>query len=62
VELTVMDTGGPGGSSHSSSGYGLSGMSERVRGIGGTVTTGDVPGGGFRVHVAVPSGSRSATA
>jgi signal transduction histidine kinase len=36
-------------------------MMERVRGIGGTVTTGDVPGGGYQVHVAVPSGSRSAT-
>jgi signal transduction histidine kinase len=37
-------------------------MSERVRAIGGTVTTGDAPGGGFRVHVAVRSGDRSGTA
>jgi signal transduction histidine kinase len=62
VELTVTDTGGPARTPQGGSGYGLCGMSERVRGIGGTVTTGDAPGGGFRVHVAVPSGIRSATA
>ncbi|GAB1823893.1 sensor histidine kinase [Herbidospora sp. RD11066] len=40
-------------------GNGLTGLSERVSAEGGTVESGPVPGGGFRVVVRVPVGSPS---
>ena len=54
VELTVADSGGEAAASADGSGYGLSGMAERVRAVGGRVTAGTDGGSGFRVHVAVP--------
>ena len=54
VQLTVADSGGEATASADGAGYGLSGMAERVRAVGGTVTAGADAGSGFRVHVAVP--------
>ncbi len=54
VELTVADSGGEPPASADGSGYGLSGMAERVRAVGGRVTAGTDGDSGFRVHVAVP--------
>ena len=55
VELTVADTGDGGSVSLGGSGYGLSGMAERVHAIGGSVEAAAVAGQGFRVHVTVPT-------
>ena len=54
VELTVADGGGEAAASADGAGYGLSGMAERVRAVGGRVTAGTDGGSGFRVDVAVP--------
>ncbi|GAA1001135.1 hypothetical protein GCM10009555_105210 [Acrocarpospora macrocephala] len=55
VELTVADTGrGAGGPLDERGGGGLRGMRERVALLGGTLTLGDRPGGGFQVHARVP--------
>ena len=55
VELTVVDTGAGPTTSLGGSGYGLSGMAERVNAVGGSVETAAVTGQGFRVHVTVPT-------
>ena len=55
VELTVVDTGDGPTTSLDGSGYGLSGMAERVNAVGGSVETAALTGQGFRVHVAVPT-------
>jgi signal transduction histidine kinase len=55
VELTVRDTGrGAGGEPDEYRGNGLRGMRERVAMLGGTVTVGDTPDGGFQVHAGLP--------
>ncbi|GGS21586.1 histidine kinase [Streptomyces griseoviridis] len=63
IEITVLDDGtgapraaGPGG------GHGLLGMRERVTAVGGALTTGPRPSGGFRVHAILPVGNRRDTA
>jgi signal transduction histidine kinase len=57
--LTVLVVNGPseeGGSplETSGTGHGLVGMRERVRLTGGTLDTGPLPGGGFRVAARLP--------
>ncbi|MFD0559898.1 sensor histidine kinase [Stackebrandtia endophytica] len=57
IDLEVSDTGvGPRVSATTSGrvGHGLVGMRERVALYGGTLRTGPRPGGGFRVHAAIP--------
>ena len=55
IELTVRDTGcGAGGQPYEHRGNGLRGMRERVAILGGTVTVGDAPDGGFRVRAELP--------
>ena len=45
---------GPLNGSPAASGYGLSGMQERVAACGGLLTTGPRPGGGYRVRAVLP--------
>ncbi|AYN41738.1 two-component sensor histidine kinase [Streptomyces dangxiongensis] len=55
VEVTVLDDGlGRPGAPEAGGGHGLLGMRERVTALGGTLTTGPRPGGGFRVHAILP--------
>jgi signal transduction histidine kinase len=55
VDLTVTDTGpGAGGIPDERRGNGLRGMRERVAMLGGTLSVGDEPDGGFRVRARLP--------
>jgi signal transduction histidine kinase len=53
AELTVTDDG-VGIGEQAGGGYGLAGMTERVRLAGGTLRVGSVEGGGTAVHVVLP--------
>lgn len=55
VELTIADTGDGPVVSLGGSGYGLSGMAERVHAVGGSMDSAALTGKGFRVHVTVPT-------
>lgn len=52
LSMTVTDDG-RGGEVHDE-GMGLHGMRERATALGGSLTAGPVPGGGFRVHAVLP--------
>ncbi|MFG2957534.1 sensor histidine kinase [Streptomyces sp. NPDC048291] len=54
LRVTVTDDGRPGAPKGPGTGHGLIGMRERANAIGGTVTTGPRPEGGFRVHAELP--------
>ncbi|MER5576735.1 sensor histidine kinase [Streptomyces massasporeus] len=54
LRITVTDDGRPGASPGPGSGHGLIGMHERATAIGGTVTAGPLPEGGFRVVAELP--------
>src|SRR5215469_3506299 len=59
LEITVTDDGwgasaGLAGTAAPGGGRGTTGMRERVSMLGGQFTTGPQPGGGFRVHAAIP--------
>lgn len=43
---------------HRGAGHGLVGMTERIAAVGGTLHTGQRPGGGFCVHATVPAPAR----
>ncbi|MFD7321224.1 sensor histidine kinase [Streptomyces sp. NPDC059875] len=59
-------SGGPGGSGGTGgsggSGYGILGMRERARSVGGTLSAGPRDGGGFEVTAALPLAGREVTA
>ncbi|MEJ7797701.1 MAG: ATP-binding protein [Solirubrobacteraceae bacterium] len=60
LEIDVWDDGGSGRSSdldHSGSGIGLAGMDERVTALGGRLTAGADPAGGWRVTARLPAGA-----
>ncbi|MEV0244490.1 sensor histidine kinase [Streptomyces sp. NPDC050674] len=54
LRVTVTDDGRPGALPGPGSGHGLIGMHERATAIGGSVTTGPLPDGGFRVVAELP--------
>ncbi len=59
LEITVTDDGrgaaaGLPGAGPPGAGRGTTGMRERVAMLGGQFTVGPQPGGGFRVHAAIP--------
>ncbi|WP_435878545.1 sensor histidine kinase [Streptomyces bacillaris] len=55
LEIEIVDDGPPRPEPSTGEGYGLIGMRERVPAVGGTLTYGPVPGGGFRVHAVLPT-------
>jgi signal transduction histidine kinase len=55
LHIIVSDRGP--GASGGAGGFGLVGMRERVEAVGGSVTTGDRPGGGFVVAAELPLGT-----
>jgi signal transduction histidine kinase len=55
LDVDVADTGRGPWRADGGGGNGLRGMAERVRLLGGTLTTGPVPDGGFRVHAVLPT-------
>ncbi|MFG2953643.1 sensor histidine kinase [Streptomyces sp. NPDC048291] len=54
LRVTVTDNGPPHAEKGPGTGHGLIGMRERATAIGGTVTAGPRPEGGFRVSAALP--------
>ena len=56
AELTVLDNGrgAADGAEESPSGFGLQGIRERIALVGGRVTAGPEPGGGWRVEATLP--------
>ncbi|MFD9949490.1 sensor histidine kinase [Nonomuraea sp. NPDC059023] len=59
VVLTVADDG-RGRDRRARGGFGLHSLAERTRAVGGTLTTGDRPGGGFEVRAELPAGAGAA--
>ncbi|MFJ4875725.1 sensor histidine kinase [Streptomyces sp. NPDC088745] len=64
LEVTVLDDGTETPPPATEGGHGLLGMRERVSALGGALTAGPRPGGGFRVHAILPvtAGTRAAAA
>ncbi|MFD6058027.1 sensor histidine kinase [Rhodococcus wratislaviensis] len=61
VRVRIDDDGrGPAGTSAGGGGNGIPGMRERARALGGELTAGLGPGGGFRVQATLPFGSDTA--
>ncbi|MET9761889.1 sensor histidine kinase [Streptomyces sp. NPDC006372] len=61
LRITVTDDGRPGAPKGPGTGHGLIGMHERATAIGGTVTTGRRPEGGFEVVAELPLSLAPAT-
>jgi signal transduction histidine kinase len=60
VRLRVANVpGGPGGSCGNGPGHGLTGMRERVALLGGSLSAGPSPDGGFVVSALLPLGDRT---
>jgi signal transduction histidine kinase len=55
VRLSVTDDGRGAADADSGDGYGLVGMAERAHAVGGSLTHGNAPAGGYRVAVTVPA-------
>ncbi|GGA54692.1 two-component sensor histidine kinase [Pseudoclavibacter endophyticus] len=56
VHISVIDNGrGTASDDGATGGYGMAGMSERVRLLGGTLTTRSFPGAGFAVEATIPA-------
>ncbi|WP_405060000.1 sensor histidine kinase [Kribbella sp. NBC_01505] len=52
--IEVVNDGPPYQSSNNTTGHGLLGMRERVSAVGGELSAGPLPDGGFRVHAVIP--------
>jgi signal transduction histidine kinase len=55
VEIEVVDDGLGSTALNGTPGHGIAGMRERAAGLGGTLSAGALPGGGFRVHATLPA-------
>jgi signal transduction histidine kinase len=53
----IVDDDGPAQPTGNGGGHGLVGMRERAAAVGGTLTAGHKPGGGFRVAATLPLAS-----
>ena len=60
VSVEVTDDGSGGRGAPSSEGHGIAGMRERALALGGTLSVGPIPGGGWRVAATLPLSMRSA--
>jgi signal transduction histidine kinase len=62
VEIEVDDEGvtGPQPLRSTGSGSGIAGMTDRAQAVGGWLTAGPLPGGGFRVTALLPTGGSEA--
>jgi signal transduction histidine kinase len=55
VEIECVDSGGPGSpAGPANGGHGIAGMRERATLLGGVITAGPAPDGGFRVRANLP--------
>jgi signal transduction histidine kinase len=54
LEVSVADDGNAAAATGKGSGFGLVGLAERVRALGGTLSAGAAPEGGFSVHALIP--------
>jgi signal transduction histidine kinase len=54
LEVSVADDGIAAAATGAGPGFGLVGLAERVRALGGTLSAGAVPEGGFSVHALIP--------
>lgn len=54
LSRTVLEISDDGSGSAAGHGHGLSGLAERLRAVGGTLTTGPAPGGGFVLRAECP--------
>ncbi|MGW7416259.1 histidine kinase [Streptomyces sp. NPDC054863] len=61
IEVTVVDDGTETPPPEADGGHGLIGMHERVGALGGTLSAGPRPGGGFRVHAILPDTAGAST-
>jgi signal transduction histidine kinase len=62
LRVEVVDDGRGAAADHVPGGFGLVGMHERVAAVGGTLSAGPRPGGGWRVLATIPIGDRPTTA
>jgi signal transduction histidine kinase len=61
LDIEVRDDGRGAAADGAEPGYGLAGMAERVAAVGGEHAAGPRPGGGWRVHVTLPTNTPTAT-
>ena len=61
IKLTVRNDGDARGAASAGSGLGIVSMRERVESLGGRLTAGPLPGGGFRLCAILPANPRSET-
>jgi signal transduction histidine kinase len=59
LDIVVDDDGGAGPRAAMGTGHGLLGLRERVEVFHGTIDAAPRPGGGFRLHVGLPTGGRT---
>jgi signal transduction histidine kinase len=58
ARLVIEDDGRPGSAGRGEAGFGLAGIYERVQLLNGRVASGPLEGGGFRIQVSIPTGSK----
>ena len=61
LSIVVADDGRGAAADDLGPGYGIAGMHERALAVAGSVSAGPQPGGGWRVHIALPTASSPPT-